>query len=205
MKQRTKIVWWLLLFMTASWLMTTAIKSPVPAVVACVAAVMPFAGRTETRTGAGWLGFGLGLAGGLASLWAMMAIRSRMPPEATTEQTVERTEPALEDKAAASEGNNSAVDGTSTSFEPDKAPGAKEDRLAANGTSTSDDDETAPDEEAQPPTHRKLEASEVGLLALVTVGTTVPFGVLVALLYHSLARRRKQRLDDEWTVFRDED
>jgi hypothetical protein len=142
-------------------------------VVICVAAVMPFAGRMETQKGAGWLGFSLGLAGGLASLWAMMTIQSRVPVEAVS---VTRTTSQPADDATSAD----ATPTTLPTTQPTTQPGPAFE-------------------------HRRLAASEVGLLALVTVGTTVPFGVLVALLYHRLAQRRKRRLDEEWRVFRDED
>jgi hypothetical protein len=176
-KKRTKIIWWLFGFLAASYLLTLLLRTPVPAVVCCVAFVMPLAGRMDTRKGAGWLGFGLGLVGGLASLWAMMTLQSTVPlPPSTTTQPAS-TQPA-------------------TQPEPTTAPAEPN-----QGTTTQPAD-------TQPHFHyerRRIPPRELAVLALVTVGTTVPFSILIALLYHRLAQRRKKRIDDEWRVFRDED
>jgi hypothetical protein len=223
--KRTKIIWWLLLFMTASFLGTLLLRSPVPAVVCCVAAVMPFAGRMETRKGAGWLGFGLGLAGGLAAMFAMMNILTRvpveLPPEENPAAETTDSEPSAPDadtapaRDAAAPGDGPTVDAdaaedtppaTTTEAAPEASPTEPaEDAADDTGDQPAADDAT--DEQSEPRIvyeHKRLPADELGLLALVTVGTTVPFGVLVALLYHTLAARRRKRLDAEWEVFRDE-
>ncbi len=173
-KKRTKIIWWLFGFLTASYLLTLVLRTPAPAVVCCVAFVMPFAGRMDTRKGAGWLGLGLGLAGGLASLWAMMTLQSTVPvPTSPTTQPA-ATQP-----------------GPTTPH-----PAETSDAAATQPAAT------------QPHFHyerRHIPPGELAVLALVTVGTTVPFSILIALLYHRLAQRRKKRIDAEWRVFRDDD
>lgn len=172
-KKRTKIIWWLLVFLTASYAMTLILRTPVPAVVCCVAFVIPLAGRMDTRKGACLLGVGLGLAGGLACLWAMMTVRSNIPTFPDAPSTQPATQPA------ATQSDRPATQPAPTTQAATSQPAVQYER-------------------------RQIPPAEMGVLALVTVGTTVPFSLLVALLYHTLAQRRKKKLDDEWRVFRDE-